>query len=117
MYNTHKKVSIKVIDYHHLNNIPIVTVGGMVLEKKVLSDQGKTIVREHVGDRDAQTVYKKIVQYYIRSTKESLREADILSYITSAKLSSGKWKGSTTRFILNWQDKIRQYENLVDNTN
>ena len=37
-----------------------------------------------------------------------------LTYITSAQLGTGTWRGSTHSFILHWQDQVRKYENQID---
>jgi hypothetical protein len=39
--------------------------------------------------------------------------ADLLTYITSSKFGDGKWKGKAHGFILNWQDKVWQYESIL----
>ena len=57
-----------------------------VLESKVLTDQGKAIIREHEGDFNAQLVYQKIKAYHLMSTTAKMESSVILSYITSAKL-------------------------------
>jgi len=39
-----------------------------------------------------------------------------LSYITSVHLGDGTWKSNTHKFILNWEEQVRQYEKLVELT-
>lgn len=87
-----------------------------VLETKVLTDRGKAFVREHEVDFDAQAVYKKLVDHHLKSTKALIDSSTILSYITSAKLGSGEWRGSTEGFITNWQNQVRLYERQVATT-
>jgi len=84
-----------------------------VFERTLLTDVGKSLVRNHEDDADTQEVYKAVVDYYHKSTKSSLDSADLLSYITSICLSSGLWKGPTHSFILHWQDQVRMYEKQV----
>jgi hypothetical protein len=38
---------------------------------------------------------------------------DLLTYIPSSKFGDGTWKGTAQGFILNWQDKVRQYESIL----
>jgi hypothetical protein len=38
---------------------------------------------------------------------------DLLMYITSSKFVDGTWNGTAQGFILNWQDKVRQYESIL----
>ena len=39
--------------------------------------------------------------------------SSLLSYITTACLGQGKWKGTTHAFILHWQDQVRKYHDLA----
>ena len=84
-----------------------------VFESKVLTDMGKKFVRDHEDDSDAQAVYRKLTLHHTKSTKASMDSANLLSYITSARLGSGEWKGSTAGFVIHWQDKVRIYEKQV----
>lgn len=54
-----------------------------VLESKVLTDVGKSFVREHEKDYDAQSVYKKLHDHHLKSTKAMIESGSIISYITS----------------------------------
>ena len=81
-----------------------------VFASALQTDIGKKYVREHESDYDAQEAYKKLVDFYTNSTKASMNAADILSYITAAKIET--WKGTSQSFILHWQDQIRLYETL-----
>jgi len=55
-----------------------------VFERTLLTD-----VHNDEDDADAREVYKKVVDYYLKSTKASLDSSDLLSYITSICLGSG----------------------------
>ena len=77
-----------------------------VFDRTLQTDTGKALVREHENDFDAQKIYVELVKFYLKSTKASLDSSNVLSYITSARLGSGIWKGSTYSFILHWQDQI-----------
>jgi len=87
-----------------------------VFERTLLTDVGKSFVRDHEDDADTQEVYKAVVDYYHKSTKASLDSASLLSYITSIHLGSGLWKGPTHSFILHWQDQVHMYEKQVPTT-
>jgi uncharacterized protein with FMN-binding domain len=84
-----------------------------VLERTLQTDQGKAFVRQHEEDFDAQKIYSSLQDYSVKSTKASLDASKLLSYITSAKMGDGAWKGSAHAFILNWQDKLRIYKKQV----
>ena len=84
-----------------------------VLESKVLTDFGKSLVRDHELDFDAQSVYKKLRAHHLKSTKAMIESSSLLSYITSVRLGNGEWKGSTESFIINWMNQVRKYERQV----
>jgi hypothetical protein len=85
-----------------------------ILEQKVLTDKGKELVRDHESDSDAQAVYKKLQEHHLTSTKAMIDSSTILSYITSARLGSGEWKGTTESFIRHWKNQVRLYERQID---
>jgi hypothetical protein len=87
-----------------------------ILESKVQTDRGRAIVRLHEVDRDAQQVYQKLRAHHTSSTKAKMNSSDLLTYITSAKLGSGVWSGSTEAFITHWQNQVRLYERLCEAT-
>ena len=80
--------------------------------KILKTDQAQTYLREHDGDYDAQAVWQKLVAYSTASTKASLDSSALLSYITTACLSSDTWRGSSQPFILHWQEQVRWYGEL-----
>lgn len=84
-----------------------------VLEKNLLTDKGKSLIRHYAATFDAQKVYRDISKYAKSSTQAAMEASTLLAYITSANCGDGTWKGSTQSFILNWQDKIRQYELII----
>ena len=84
-----------------------------VLESKLLTDVGKSLVREHEKDFDAQSVYIKLQAHHLKSTKAMINSSKILSYITSVRLGNVEWKGSTESFVLNWINQVRLYERQV----
>jgi hypothetical protein len=87
-----------------------------ILEQKVITDRGKGFVRDHENDYDAQKVYQKLVDHHLKSTKAMIDSSSILSYITSVRLGSGMWKGTTKGFIIHWENQIRLYERQVPST-
>ena len=87
-----------------------------VFERTLQTDQGKAFVRAHEADFDAQSIYKDLVDYSIKSTKASLDASDTLIYITTARIGDGSWNNTAHSFILHWQDKIRLYEKMVPKT-
>ena len=81
-----------------------------ILNRVLQTDKGKDIIRKYQATRDAQRVYKEFKDHCEKSTKASIDRDAILTYLTTARLGDGNWKGSTTSFILHWVDKVRSYE-------
>ena len=47
------------------------------------------------------------------STAGSLARESLLTYLTTSKFDATVWKGSYVGFLVNWQDKMREYERLA----
>ena len=85
-----------------------------VFNRNLLTDRGKALVRQHEVDWNAQAIYRALCDHASTSTKAALDASEILSYITSARLGDGSWKGTTHAFILHWQDQVCRYEKQVN---
>ena len=85
-----------------------------VLQATVLTSNGKSIVRDHANDYDAQMVYCKIQDHHTRSARADFQASSLLTYITSARLGDGDWRGTTENFIIHWEEQIRTYERITD---
>ena len=83
-----------------------------VLDKVLLTDIGKKIVRKYELTYNAQQVYKEISDHHFKSTKAALVSSDLLTYITGNRLGSD-WKGTLGSYIVHWQEQVRLYESLV----
>jgi hypothetical protein len=86
-----------------------------VFERTLLSDKGKALVREHTLDYDAQRVYTELCAYALQSTKATIDSSNLLTYITSSRLSDGTWKSGTHAYILHWNDQVRKYVGRMRN--
>ena len=78
------------------------------------TDRGIVFVGQHETDRDAQKVFKKVIEFYLHSRTADIDASASLKYITSAKLGEGTWNGTTVGFISHWQEQVRQYNKIVD---
>jgi hypothetical protein len=88
-----------------------------IFEQKLQTDKGKALVREYETTSDAQAVYSDLVEHYTRSVKASLDQSQLMIYITTIWIGDGSWHGSAASFVLNWQDKVREFEKLSDTKN
>jgi hypothetical protein len=84
-----------------------------VLERCLLTDMGKTIVRKHAHDYDAREVYLEYKKHMTESTKATMTASNLMTWITTAQYDS-TWKGQSERFILHWLQKVRLLHDLVD---
>ena len=84
-----------------------------VFERTLLTDKGKALVCAHQRKYDAQKIYQELCDYALKSTKATMDASSILTYITTAQLGTGTWKGTTHAFILHWQDQVRKYQALA----
>jgi hypothetical protein len=73
---------------------------------------GKHFVRTHEIARDAQVVWKDYLHYMCTSTKADMQIEDLMTVLTSFLLTS-TYRGTSQKFIVDWLDKICQYEDLT----
>ena len=59
-----------------------------IFNRVLKTDKGKSFVRQHEDDYDAQGVFSKLKEYYTNSTKAALEALKLLSYITSIRIDS-----------------------------
>ncbi len=88
------------------------TTAYAMLSMKVQTTKGKTFVREHGIDRNAQKVIQKLTAYYRASTIATIEAGERLEYITSATFGTphSKWRGNSRTFIDHWLQQIVLYE-------
>ena len=83
-----------------------------VFKQTLKTDKGRALVRHYEDGFDAQSIFKDLKAYQEDSTKANIDSSDLLTYITTAKLGDGSWKGTTHGFILHWRDQVRKYHAL-----
>jgi hypothetical protein len=84
-----------------------------VLKRILQTDEGKVIVRSHDADHNAQSIHAEFLQVMTQSTEAIMNSGELLSYLTTTKISDGSWRGTTKTFILNWIDNLRLYHELI----
>jgi hypothetical protein len=62
-------------------------------------------------------VYAALLDHYTKSIKASLDQSQLMVYITTIKIGDDSWRGLAASFVLNWQDKVREFEKLSDAKN
>ena len=80
-----------------------------VFNKWLLSDIGKTIVRKHLDNMNAQRVWEEFATHMTTSTKGKPEKRILHTYITPSVLDKS-WKGTTEQFILHFNEQFRQLD-------
>ena len=82
-----------------------------VFNKCLLSDMGKTIVRKHLDNMNAQRVWEEFATHMITSSKGKAEKCRLHTYVTTTVLDKS-WKGTTEQFILHFNEQFRQLDEV-----
>ena len=84
-----------------------------VLDKHLLTDMGKTIVRKYVHTTDAQSVWKDFQEHMKSSSKGASEKRRLTQYVTNTTLDDN-YKGTTEQFVLHFNEQFRQLEEISE---
>jgi hypothetical protein len=84
-----------------------------VLEAKVETTMGKSIIRQYKCMYDAQKAYEKLEEHHLTSNTAMFAANKIMEYLTTVRINDGLWHSSLENFLINWQEQFRHYERLV----
>ena len=84
-----------------------------VLDKHLLTDMGKTIVRKYVHTTDAQSVRTDFQDHMKSSSKGASEKRRLTQYVTNTTLDDN-YKGTTEPFVLHFNEQFRQLEEISD---
>ena len=76
------------------------------------TETGRTAVRKHAAQRDAQAVYKEVVSKARSSNAAAHTVNDLYRRITNMRLTD-KWPKTYEAFVLDWNDLVKQYDEMV----
>ena len=82
-----------------------------VLNKCLLSDMGKTIVRKHRDNTNAHRVWEEFATHMNTSSKGKAEKRRLHTFVTTAVLDIS-WKGTTKQFILHFNKQFRQFDEV-----
>ena len=82
-----------------------------VFKKCLLSDMGKTIVRKHLANMNAQRVWEEFTTHLTTSSKGKAEKHRLHTYVTTTVLDKS-WKGTTEQFILHFNEQFRQLDEV-----
>ena len=78
----------------------------------ISTSMGVHFLRANEEDRGVQAVWRDYKRYMEKSTKANLQVSTLLTELTTQKLEPGS-RESSQDFILNWHEKVREFEELT----
>ena len=100
-------VSLKKKSFLRLNR-PSCLVSSMLTSRLTW---GKTIVRRHLANTDAQAVWKELSEHMRISSKGASEKRRLTQYVTNTVLDDS-FKGTTEQFVLHFNEQFRQLEEI-----
>ena len=82
-----------------------------VFNANLQTDMGKTIVRRHLANTDAQAVWKELST----SSKGASDKRRLTQYVTNTVLDDN-FKGTTEQFVLHFNEQFRQLEEISEDS-
>ena len=84
-----------------------------VLDKHLLTDMRKTIVRKYVHTTDAQSVGKDFQEHMKSSSKGASEKRSLTQYVTNTFLDDN-YKGATEQFVLQSNEQFSELEEISE---
>ena len=79
------------------------------------NDMGKTIVRRHLANTDAQSVWKELSEHMRTSSKGASEKRRLTQYVTNTVLDDN-FKGTTEQFVLHFNEQFRQLDEISEDS-
>ena len=76
---------------------------------------GKTIVRRHLANTDAQAVWKELSEHMRTSSKGASEKRRLTQYVTNTVLDDN-FKGTSEQFVLHFNEQFRQLEEISEDS-
>ena len=84
-----------------------------VFNANLQTDMGKTIVRRHLANTDAQSVWKELSEHMRTSSKGASEKIRLTKYVTKTVLDDN-FKGTTEQFVLHFNEQFRQLDEISE---
>ena len=84
-----------------------------VFNANLQTDMGKTIVRIHLANTDAQAVWKEFSEHMRISSKGASEKRRLTQYVTNTVLDDN-FKGTTEQFVLHFNEQFRKLEEISE---
>ena len=86
-----------------------------VFNANLQTDMGKTIVRRHWANTNAQSVWKELSEHMRTSSKGASEKRRLTQYVTNTVLDDN-YKGTTEQFVLHFNEQFRQLEEISEDS-
>ena len=86
-----------------------------VFNASLQTDMGKTIVRRHLANTDAQAVWKELSEHMRTSSKGASENRRLTQYVTNTVLDDN-FKGTTEQFVLHFNEQFRQLDEISEDS-
>ena len=86
-----------------------------VFNANLQTDMGKTIVRRHLANTDAQSVWKELSEHMRTSSKGASEKIRLTQYVTNTGLDDS-FKGTTEQFVLHFNERFRQLDEISEDS-
>ena len=84
-----------------------------VFNANLQADMGKTIVRIHLANTDAQSVWKELSEHMRTSSKGVSEKRRLTQYVTNTVLDDN-FKGTSEEFVLHFNEQFRQLDEISE---
>ena len=85
----------------------------MTDHSRLLPGGPSTIVRRHLANTDAQSVWKELSEHMTASSKEASEKRRLTQYVTNTVLDDN-FKGTTEQFVLHFNEQFRQLDGISE---
>ena len=82
-----------------------------VFNANLQTDMGKTIVRRHLTNTDAQSVWRELSEHMRTSSKRASEKRRLTQYVTNNVLDDN-FKGTTEQFVLHFNEQFRHLDEI-----
>ena len=86
-----------------------------VFNANLQTDMGKTIVRRHLANTDAQSVWKELSEHMRTSSIGASEKRRLTQYVTNTVLDDNL-KGTTEQFVLHFNENFRQLDEISEDS-
>ena len=86
-----------------------------VFNANLQTDMGKTIVRRHLDNTDAQSVWRELSEHMRTSSKGASEKRRLTQYVTNTVLDDN-FKGTTEQFVLHFNEQFRQLDEISEDS-